>query len=59
MEAKIFQVQETLTESILEKMHAPAKPDIPVISAKELTEPDGFFFGIPTRFGIFPTQMKA
>ncbi|KAG2233413.1 NAD(P)H:quinone oxidoreductase, type IV [Thamnidium elegans] len=56
---KIFQVQETLSEEILQKMHAPIKPDLPVITVDQLTEPDGIIFGIPTRFGTMPAQMKA
>lgn len=40
-------------------MHAPKKPDIPVIKVDELTEPDGIMFGIPTRFGTMPAQLKA
>lgn len=38
-------VSETLTDEILQKMHAPAKPDLPVIKVDELTEPDGLIFG--------------
>ncbi|KAI9492828.1 flavoprotein-like protein [Zychaea mexicana] len=59
IDAKIFQVQETLSDQVLEKMHAPAKPDLPNIEASQLAEADGLIFGIPTRFGIFPAQMKA
>ncbi|KAI8356207.1 NAD(P)H:quinone oxidoreductase, type IV [Blakeslea trispora] len=57
--AKIFQVQETLTDDILQKMHAPAKPDLPIITVDQLTEADGLIFGIPTRFGLMPAQLKA
>ncbi|KAI8068691.1 NAD(P)H:quinone oxidoreductase, type IV [Gongronella butleri] len=56
---KLFQVQETLSDEILTKMHAPAKPDIPIITAEQLAEPDGIIFGIPTRFGTAPAQIKA
>jgi NAD(P)H dehydrogenase (quinone) len=59
VEAKIFQVPELLSDEILTKMHAPAKPDVPVITTAQLTEADGFLFGIPTRFGTMPSQMKA
>ncbi|KAF7727741.1 hypothetical protein EC973_007200 [Apophysomyces ossiformis] len=59
VETKIFQVEETLTEDILQKMHAPVKPDLPIITVDKLTEPDGIIFGIPTRFGTMPAQMKA
>ncbi|KAG1055903.1 hypothetical protein G6F43_002163 [Rhizopus delemar] len=57
--AKLFQVPETLSDDILEKMHAPPKPDIPVITVDDLTKADAFLFGIPTRFGTLPAQMKS
>ncbi|KAJ3745642.1 1,4-benzoquinone reductase [Lentinula detonsa] len=56
---KIFQIPETLPQELLEKMHAPQKPDYPVISVEQLTEYDAFLFGIPTRYGNFPAQWKA
>jgi NAD(P)H dehydrogenase (quinone) len=52
-------VAETLSDDVLQKMHAPPKPAIPVIKVDELTEPDGIIFGIPTRFGTMPAQIKA
>ncbi|KAI8067802.1 flavoprotein-like protein [Gongronella butleri] len=58
-EAKIFQVKETLPDEVLEKMHVTERLDVPVITADELVEADGILFGIPTRFGIFPAQMKS
>ncbi|KAH8828044.1 1,4-benzoquinone reductase [Flagelloscypha sp. PMI_526] len=58
-DAKIYQVAETLPQEILTKMHAPAKPDYPVITPAELTNFDAFLFGIPTRYGNFPAQWKA
>ncbi|KAJ3977468.1 NADH-quinone oxidoreductase [Lentinula raphanica] len=56
---KIFQIPETLSQDILTMMHAPAKPDYPLIDAAKLTEFDAFLFGIPTRYGNFPAQWKA
>ncbi|KAJ3713021.1 1,4-benzoquinone reductase [Lentinula guzmanii] len=56
---EIFQIPETLPQEILEKMHAPQKPDYPVISVEQLTEYDAFLFGIPTRYGNFPAQWKV
>ncbi|RCH96020.1 hypothetical protein CU098_001317, partial [Rhizopus stolonifer] len=56
---KLFQVPETLSEEILVKLNAPPKPDIPVITVDALTEADAFLFGVPTRFGTFPAQMKS
>ncbi|KAI7869231.1 flavoprotein-like protein [Spinellus fusiger] len=58
VEATIYQVEETLSDDILEKMNAPKRPDIPVISPAQLSEPDGIIFGIPTRFGMAPSQIK-
>lgn len=57
--ATIYQVPETLPEEVLKKMHAPPKPDYPVITPGILTEYDAFMFGIPTRYGNFPAQWKA
>lgn len=39
------QVPETLSDEVLEKMHAPPKPDVPVITVDQLKEADGFMFG--------------
>jgi NAD(P)H dehydrogenase (quinone) len=52
-------IPETLPEDILQKMHAPSKPDYPIISVSELKEFDAFLFGIPTRYGNFPAQWKV
>jgi multimeric flavodoxin WrbA len=59
VQTELFQVEETLSDEVLTKMNAPPKPNIPVITIEQLTEPDGIIFGLPTRFGIFPAQMKA
>ncbi len=41
-------------------MHAPAKADdVPVITAADLPKADGILFGIPTRFGMVPAQIKS
>lgn len=41
-------------------MKAPPKAkDVPYINANELPEADGILFGMPTRFGMVPAQMKA
>ena len=52
-------VTETLPESVLTVMHAPAKPDYPIATPATLTEYDGFLFGIPTRFGTMPAQFRV
>jgi NAD(P)H dehydrogenase (quinone) len=54
-----MQVPETLDAAVLAKMHAPAKPDVPIITANQLTEADGLIFGTPTRFGMMAAQLKA
>ncbi|KAI0091931.1 1,4-benzoquinone reductase [Irpex rosettiformis] len=58
-EATIYQIPETLSDEILVKLHAPPKPAYPVIAPEQLTQFDGFLFGIPTRYGNFPAQWKA
>jgi len=59
-DCRVFQVAETLSDEILTKMHAPPKNnDIPIIMPNQLPEADGFLFGMPTRFGTLPTQMKT
>ncbi|KAI0495156.1 hypothetical protein KFK09_025305 [Dendrobium nobile] len=59
VEAKLWQVPETLPEEVLDKLGAPPKSDVPVITASELPEADGFIFGFPTRFGMMAAQFKA
>ncbi|KAI8053653.1 NAD(P)H:quinone oxidoreductase, type IV [Gilbertella persicaria] len=56
---KMFQVQETLPESVLKNIHAPPKPDLPIIKPEQLSEADGILFGFPTRFGSMPSQVKG
>ncbi|CAK9437219.1 uncharacterized protein LODBEIA_P15970 [Lodderomyces beijingensis] len=58
-EAVIYQVPETLSDDVLTKMHAPAKPNYPIATPETLTEYDAFLFGIPTRFGNYPAQFKS
>ncbi|PSR87371.1 hypothetical protein PHLCEN_2v5188 [Hermanssonia centrifuga] len=57
--ATIYQIAETLPAEVLAKMHAPAKPDYPVITPEELPNFDAYILGIPTRYGNFPAQWKA
>ena len=44
-----LQVPETLPEGVLEKMHAPPKPDVPVVDVHSLPEADGFVFAFPSK----------
>jgi NAD(P)H dehydrogenase (quinone) len=57
--AELYQVAETLPEEVLAKMHAPPKKDHPIATPDVLKEADGILFGLPTRFGSFPAQIKA
>ncbi|KAJ5334494.1 hypothetical protein N7452_006897 [Penicillium brevicompactum] len=57
--AKIFQINETLSQEVLTKMHAPAKSQYPILEPNDLLEYDAVLFGIPTRYGNFPTQWKT
>ncbi|KAK2365232.1 NAD(P)H dehydrogenase (quinone) FQR1 [Trifolium repens] len=59
VEAKLWQVPETLHEEVLGKMSAPPKSDVQINTPDELAETDGFVFGFPTRFGMMATQFKA
>lgn len=43
------QVPETLPEGVLQKMHAPPKPDVPIVDVHDLPSADGFVFAFPTR----------
>lgn len=52
-------IAETLSDEVLQKMHAPKKSSYPIIEPEQLLEYDGFLFGIPTRYGNFPAQWKA
>jgi len=57
--ATIFQIAETLPKEVLAALHAPAKPDYPILKPEDLPNYDAFLFGIPTRYGNFPAQWKA
>ncbi|XP_016715513.2 probable NAD(P)H dehydrogenase (quinone) FQR1-like 3 isoform X2 [Gossypium hirsutum] len=60
VEATLWQVPETLSNTILQKMNTPAKAaDVPEIRPEQLLEADGFLFGFPSRFGVMAAQFKA
>uniref|UniRef100_A0A0D9X484 NAD(P)H dehydrogenase (quinone) n=1 Tax=Leersia perrieri TaxID=77586 RepID=A0A0D9X484_9ORYZ len=59
VEAKLWQVPETLSDDVLAKMGAPPKKDVPIITPTDLAEADGLIFGFPTRFGMMCAQFKA
>nr|WP_321496756.1 NAD(P)H:quinone oxidoreductase [uncultured Methanolobus sp.] len=62
-EVGLFQVQETFTPEILQKMGATESKKsfehIPVATVDNLTEADAIIFGTPTRFGMMTAQMRA
>lgn len=62
-EVQLFQVAETLSAEILEKMHATdakkAFAHIPVADPKKLGEADAIILGSPTRYGSVTAQMQA
>ncbi|KAL5364225.1 putative NADH-quinone oxidoreductase [Aspergillus floccosus] len=55
----IYQIGETLSQEVLTKMYAPPKSETPIAVPDTLKDYDAVLFGIPTRFGNFPTQWKA
>ncbi|GAB2234003.1 hypothetical protein Drorol1_Dr00003238 [Drosera rotundifolia] len=60
VEATLWQIPETLSKRILEKMKAPPKlNDVPEIRPEQLLDADGFLFGFPSRFGMMSAQCLA
>lgn len=60
VETQLFQVQETLPAELLTKMHAaPKVADHPIATPDTLKEADGILLGLPTRFGMLPSQVKG
>ncbi|KAF5102041.1 hypothetical protein D0Z00_000501 [Geotrichum galactomycetum] len=57
--ADLYQIPETLSPEVLTNMHAPPPSEDPIITPEILAQYDGFLFGIPTRYGNFPSQWKA
>ncbi|KAJ3369423.1 hypothetical protein GGF31_005333 [Allomyces arbusculus] len=57
--ATIYRVPETLPAEVLQKMHAPAAPPVPEATVDHLAASDGVIFGVPTRFGTAPAQIKG
>lgn len=62
-EVVVKRIPETLSEDILSKMGAleaqKAFDHIPIASVAELADYDAIIFGVPTRYGMMPAQMKA
>ena len=62
-EVLLRRVPETLSEEILEAMHAKASvqsmAEIPIATLEELAAADAILFGTPTRFGNMSAQMRS
>ena len=62
-EVLLRRVPETLSEEILEAMHAKASvqalAEIPIATLEELASADAILFGTPTRFGNMSAQMRS
>jgi len=55
-----YRCPETLSDDVLAKMGAPGVgKDDELASGDKLEAYDGIMFGLPTRFGMAPAQMKA
>lgn len=55
----LHRIPETLPKEVLEAMHAPPKPDYPIITPDKLAEYDAFLLGIPTRYGNQSAQWRS
>lgn len=40
-------------------MHAPPKPNYPVLAPNDLAQFDGILCGVPTRYGSVPAQFRV
>jgi NAD(P)H dehydrogenase (quinone) len=63
VDAELLRVQETLSDEILQKMHAvdaqKAFAHVPIADPKRLAEADAIVLGTPTRYGAAAAQMRA
>ncbi|KAF3513572.1 hypothetical protein F2Q69_00005447 [Brassica cretica] len=57
--AKLWQVLETLQKDVLSKMSSPLKSNAPLLTPNDLAEADGFVFCFSKRFGMMAAQFKA
>lgn len=57
--ADLFQVSETLPDPLLKQLKAPPKLDHPIADLNTLKNYDAFLFGVPTRYGNMPAQLKT
>ncbi|OLY82767.1 Minor allergen Alt a 7 [Smittium mucronatum] len=57
---ELRQFEETLSQEVLDKMHAPPKDaSVPIFTLEDLKNGDAFLFGMPTRFGTMAAQVKT
>ncbi len=57
-EVTLKRVPETMPEEARRAAHFKEEPNIPLASPDELANYDAILFGVPTRFGNMPGQMK-
>ncbi len=57
-EVTVKRVPETVPEEVRRNAHFKEEPNIPVATPNELADYDAIIFGVPTRFGNMPGQMK-
>ena len=58
-EAVVKRVPETVPEAVAKASHFKLDQAAPVATVAELAEYDAIIFGVPTRFGNMPAQMKS
>ena len=58
-EAVVKRVPETVPEAVAKASHFKLDQAAPVATVAELPEYDAIIFGVPTRFGNMPAQMKS
>lgn len=58
-EAVVKRVPETVPEAVAKASHFKLDQAAPVATVEELPEYDAIIFGVPTRFGNMPAQMKS
>lgn len=56
---QIYQVKETLPADLVKKLGSPGRLPYPEADISTLTDADGLMFGVPTRYGNMPAQLKA
>ncbi|HYG88193.1 MAG TPA: NAD(P)H:quinone oxidoreductase [Azospirillum sp.] len=57
-EVTLKRVPETVPEEVRRNAHFKEEPNVPIATPDELADYDAIIFGVPTRFGNMPGQMK-